>query len=152
MIMVPTPLKILFPIFIHPPPIYQGVFFFKYIYIYIYIYISIYICCWDKRLIYTYIIITPKSYYLIMLNNKVFNVSLITTFNDLHTYINFIFKKFDRFHPLQPPFQSSMGFGSAYLKTVGSTSCFINSRQKCWDIYYPSLFCGMTCSKWFGTT
>ena len=75
--------------FITPPPLSlyllsECVFFFKYIYVYI----------------------TPKSYYLIMFNNKVFNVSLITTFNDLHTFINFIIKKFDRFHDKFTPYTS----------------------------------------------
>ena len=48
--------------------------------------------------------ITPKLYSLIMFNNKVFNVSLITAFNDLHMFINFIFKKFDRFHDKFTPY------------------------------------------------
>ena len=73
-------IKILFPIFVHSSPLPIFVLIIR-----VCVLFQVYIC------------ITPKSYYLSMFNNKIFNVSLITAFNDLPIFINFIFKKFDRF-------------------------------------------------------
>ena len=93
-----------------------------------------------------YIYITPKSYYLIMFNNKNFNVSWITTFNDLHMFINFIFKKFDRFHDKCTPYNlpSNHQWGLVQLPSKLSGQHLVLStpdrNAKIADIYCPSLF------------
>ena len=81
-----------------------------------------------------------------MFNNKNFNVSWITTFNDLHTFINFIFKKFDRFHdkstPYNPP--SNHQWGLVQLNSKLSSQHFVLSTPDrnagIPDIYHPSIF------------
>ena len=81
-----------------------------------------------------------------MFNNKVFNVSLITTFNDLHTFINFIFKKFDRFHDKFTPynFPSNHQWGWVQLTSKLSGQHLVLSTPDrnagIADIYCPSLF------------
>ena len=83
-----------------------------------------------------------------MLNNKVFNVSLITTFNDLHTFINFIFKKFDRFYdidnftPYNLPSNHQWGLVQLTSKLSGQHLVLSTPDRNAGiaDIYCPSLF------------
>ena len=81
-----------------------------------------------------------------MFNNKVFNVLLITAFNDLHMFINFIFKKLDRFHdkftPYNLPSNHQWGLVQLTSKLSGQHLVISTSDRNAGiaDIYCPSLF------------